>query len=324
MFFRSLRKNAHKMVLDHEMSLAESLYNSSSDMTSMLRKVRIIDIITKRLVEGLVQGGYQSVFKGRGIEFSDVREYVPGDDIRSIDWNITARMNFPFVKEFIEERNLTVYIAIDLSASNDFGNYVSKRDAEIEAAAMLMMSALKNNDYFGLIFFTDVVERFFPPRNNKNYFLMLVREMLSFKAEHKSTNLSSLTSFLSNVVKKRSIIFVLSDFMGDKNKVFSRHLKYLNQRHDLVLVNVFDDREDAIPNVGYVRLMDNETGEVIVVNTSDESFRKNYSRLMAEKAKSDENLFRKLGVDYLRVRSGDDYRLAISRFFYMRKKRLVR
>lgn len=324
MFSRFLRKKVPEMVLDHEMSLAESLYSSSSDMNSMLRKVRIIDIITKRLVEGLVQGEYQSVFKGRGIEFSDVREYVPGDDVRSIDWNITARMNFPFVKEFIEERDLTVYVAIDLSASNDFGNYVSKRDAEIEAAAMLMMSALKNNDHFGLVFFTDKVEKFFPPRKGRNYFLMLVREMLSFRAEHKSTDLSALTSFLSNVVKKRSVIFVLSDFIGDKNRVFSSYLKYLNQRHDLILVNVFDEREDAIPDVGYVRLVDDETGEVTVVNTSDENFRKNYSHIMAEKAKSDENLFRKLGVDYFRMRSGDDYKLVVSRFIDMRKKRLVR
>jgi len=288
----------------------------------ILKKVRKIEIKTKHLVDGLLQGAYHSVFRGRGIEFSEVREYVPGDDIRTIDWNVTARMNAPFVKEFIEERELTVYIVLDISASNEFGSSKSKKEAAIELSASLMFAALRNNDRVGLCLFTKEVERFIMPRKGRKHILKLVREMIEFAPFHKTTDLVSTLIFLSKVVRKRSIMFVISDFFANTN--FEKQFKILKNRHDVIAVNISDIRENIMPDVGYIELEDEETGEQVLLDTSDEVFRENYNRLIKEKNYELNNILRKLKVDLVELRSDEPFDIPLKRFFRLREKRMVR
>ena len=224
----------------------------------ILKKVKKLEIKTRRLVDGLLQGNYHSVFKGRGIEFSQIREYVPGDDIRAIDWNVTARMNKTYVKEFIEERDLTMYIVFDISASSDFGSIVSKKEAAIELSTSLAFAAMRNNDKVGLLLFSEKAERFVPARKGKKHTLKVIREMISHKPKYKGTDIDKSLRYLSNVLKKRSILFIISDFLS---KDFSKPMKVLKNKHDVIAVNINDIRELEIPDIGYIELEDEETGE---------------------------------------------------------------
>lgn len=288
----------------------------------IIKNVKKIEIKTKQLVESLLQGAYHSVFKGHGIEFSEVREYAPGDDIRTIDWNVTARMNQPFVKEFIEERDLTVYILLDVSASNEFGSEKSKKEAAIELAASLMFAALRNSDRVGLCLFTKEVEMFIPPRKGKKHILKLIREIIEFEPLNKTTDMRSALVFLSRIIKKRSVLFIISDFFTEEN--FEKQLRILKKKHDVIAININDVRENLIPDVGHIELEDEETGEQILLNTSDNQFRDNYTRLIKEKSDKLNNKLKKLKIDLIQLKSDEPFEIPLRRFFRLREKRMVR
>jgi uncharacterized protein (DUF58 family) len=285
----------------------------------MLRRIKKIEIKTNQLVEGLIAGNYHSVFKGRGIEFSEVREYVPGDDIRTIDWKVTARFNSPFVKEFIEERDLDIYIVFDCSASNEFGFRKSKKEVGVEIAASIMFSAIRNNDNIGLCLFTDHVEKFFKPRKGKKFVLRLLRELIYYQPKNPKTDLNKSLIYLNRILKKRGIIFIISDFLsGD----FEKPLKYLKNKHDIILIKLSDIREKEIPDVGYILLEDEETGEQILVNSSDIDFREIYNKKVKEKNKKLFDRMKKLGIDIIQVNTEEPFYIPLVKFFNMRKKRL--
>jgi uncharacterized protein (DUF58 family) len=288
----------------------------------ILKKVRKIEIKTKHLVDGLLQGAYHSVFKGQGIEYSDVREYAPGDDIRSIDWNVTARMNEPYVKEFIEERDLTVYIVLDLSASNEFGDIKSKKETGVEIAASLMFAALRNNDRIGLCLFTSEVELYIPPRKGRRHILKLIRDIIQYQPKNKTTDLKESLIFLSHVIKKRSVIFIISDFFTEVK--FEKQLKILRKRHDIIAVNVNDMREHDMPDIGYIELEDEETGEQVLVDTSNEEFRKKYAQLIHEKNSELKNKLKKLKTDLIELKTGEPFEIPLRKFFRLRERRMVR
>lgn len=287
----------------------------------ILKRVRKLEIKTRKIVESLMQGAYHSLFKGRGIEFSDVREYIPGDDVRSIDWNITARMNMPYVKEFIEERNLTIYFVFDVSASNEFGVEKQKKESAIELAASLIFSAIRNNDKVGLCLFTDEIEKYIVPKQGKNHALKLIREMIYYEPKHKTTDLKNVLVKLGKIAKKRSVIFILSDFFS---KGFYKEMAILHRRHDVVAINMRDIREEEIPDLGYIELEDSETGEQFLVNTSDKEFRRNYVSLVNKKNRELDSTLKKMKLDMIQLHSGEDFSVPIKRFFGMRNRRVVR
>ncbi len=290
------------------------------DTKKILKNVRKLELKTKHLVDGLLQGAYHSVFKGTGIEFSEVREYIPGDDIRAIDWKVTARMNQPFVKEFIEERDLTVYIALDISASGEFGSEKSKKDMNLEMAASLMFAALRNDDRVGLCLFTDEVERFIPPRKGKKHILKLLREMIEYGPRHRTTAIRPALTFLSRIAKKRSIMFLISDFFAELD--FSKQLKILRGKHDVIAINVNDVREQEMPDVGYIELEDEETGEQILVDTSDWQFRKNYSELIRKKNEDIKKMLSRMNIDIIELKSNEPFDMPLRKFFRARQRRL--
>ena len=285
----------------------------------VLKRVKKIEIKTRHLVEGLLQGAYHSVFKGRGIEFSEVREYMVGDDVRTIDWNVTARMNKAFVKEFIEERDLTIVFAFDVSGSSFFGSIKEKKEHAIELIASLMFAALKNNDNTALCMFTDNVEKFIPARKGKRHVLRMIRELIYFKPSERKTDVASCLKFLSKVVKKRSIIFVISDFFG---KPFSKELKLLRNRHDVIAVTLYDPRELEMPDVGMIELEDEETGEQVLVDTSDPSFRENYVKIVNKNLSAIRRNFSKLKVDCVDIRTDTNFESPLRKFFKLRQRRL--
>ncbi len=286
----------------------------------VIRQVKKIEILTRHLVDGLIAGNYHSVFKGQGIEFSDIREYKPGDDVRCIDWNVTARFNRPFIKEFIEERDLRVYFFFDFSASGSFGNLVEKRYKAIELTATLMFSAMRNNDNVGLIIFSDEVEKFIPARKGKRHVLKLLSSLIYHKSQGNGTNIKKALEFGSNVIKKRSVIFVISDFM-DEN--FEKPLTFLKNRHDVIAIRIKENRENALPDVGLIQLEDEETGEQILVDTSDEEFRNNYSKVMRKNERRLKNTFRKHKVDTINIITDEPYDLPLRKFFKIRQRRVM-
>ena len=287
----------------------------------VLKNIKKIEIKTRYLVEGLLQGAYHSVFKGRGIEFSEVREYAIGDDVRTIDWNVTARMNHPYIKEFIEERDLTIYIIFDVSGSGEFGSSKSKKESAIELCASLMFAALRNNDKVGIALFTDKVERFIYPRKGRKHVLKMIREMIYFKPENKRTDLKNTLDYMSKVIKKRSIIFIVSDFISED---FSKPLKLLKNKHDIIAINMYDIREVQLPDVGYIELEDEETGEQILVDTSDPEFRAEYAKLADERTKELHQFMKKMKIDMIGIRSGEQFDVSLRKFFIQRLKRSVR
>ena len=287
--------------------------------SALLKKVRKIEIKTKGLSNHIFAGEYHTAFKGKGMAFSEVREYQPGDDIRSIDWNVTARYNSPFVKVFEEEREMTVMLLIDVSASGNFGtNQQFKRELATELAAILAFSAIKNNDKVGVIFFTDKVEQFIPPKKGKRHILRIIREVLAFEPKGKGTDISGALEYFSAVIKKRSICFILSDFMS---KEFERPLKIASKKHDLVALRIHDTREDTLPNVGLVPMQDAETEKMLFVDTSSKKVRDNFAKNRAQATEKLRKLLPASGVDLIDITTGTDYVKPLINFFKNRGKR---
>ena len=237
-----------------------------SKISELLAQIKNLEIQTKDLVEGIQSGAYNSKFRGGGIEFSEVREYVPGDDVKRIDWNVSARHNSLFVKEFVEENELNIYLILDLSASNNFGFEKSKLDLSFEVAASLMFLALKNNDKLGLGIFTDKLEKFIPSKKGKKQLLRIIKELVDYTPKSKKTDIMKSLSTLNNKLKKKSVIYIISDFISDE---YDKPLKFLNLHHRVTLINISDIREKEIPEMGYAYLEDAETGEQILINTSE-------------------------------------------------------
>jgi uncharacterized protein (DUF58 family) len=275
------------------------------EATELLKKVRRIEIKTKGLSRHIFAGEYHSAFKGRGIAFSEVREYQYGDDIRSIDWNVTARFNHPYVKIFEEERELTVMLLIDVSGSGDFGTKVTyKRDIMTEVAAVLSFSAIYNNDKIGVIFFSDIVEKFIPPLKGRKHILRIIRELLDFTPKSKKTNLDEPLRFLTNGIKKRCTAFIISDFIVPG---FEEALKIASNKHDIVALKVYDPLEQMIPDIGLVKVSDAETGEEIWIDTSSSATRRAYEKWWINHIEILKNTFKRCGVDSAELRTDLDY-----------------
>jgi len=286
----------------------------------LLRKAKRIEILTRRLVDEKLAGQYHSVFKGRGLIFSDVRQYFAGDDVRAIDWNVSARMNLAHVKQFVEERDRTVNLVIDMSASGWFGTVgVTKREIAAELAAMVAFSAIKNNDRVGLFLVTDKVERYVPPKKGKRHVLRVVSEILSFRPESRGTNLAAGLDFLAKIARRRSVVFLVSDFLSDG---WERPMRITAQRHDLVPVVVADPAELGLPDVGLVAFEDLESGEVIEFDTSGWNAREYRKRQrLAEEQR--ETALRRMNVDVVHVRTDQPYVDALVAFFKARARRMA-
>lgn len=292
-----------------------------NDPKEILRKIRRLELRTRRLVESSFAGQYHSVFKGRGMNFEEVRPYTPGDEIRAIDWNVTARTGEPYIKKFTEEREMTVMIVLDVSASGDFGSVrESKREMAAEVAAILAFSAIHNNDKVGLLLFSDRVELFIPPKKGRLHILRLIREMLYFSAKGRGTDLNGALEYMNKVVTRRAVVFVISDFIaGD----FTRPLTVSAKRHDMVALAVVDPAEESLPDVGVILLEDPETGEQIEVDTSRRAISGNYARLAGERSKELAALFGSRGVDMVQLRTDTDCLPILRSFFDRRGRRLT-
>lgn len=264
------------------------------DTKALLKKVRKIEIKTRRLSDHIFGGEYHSTFKGKGMTFSEVRQYQFGDDVRNIDWNVTARYNEPFIKVFEEERELTMMLMVDISGSQWFGtSQAFKREILTEIAATLAFSATQNNDKIGLILFTSEVELFIPPKKGRSHVLRIIRELLEFKPSNKSTNIAEALKFLSNVIKKKAIVFVLSDYMDEG---YGNTLKILAGKHDITGIRVYDNKESSIPNLGLVHMRDEESGELVVIDTSSKNVRKGYSNYYNNSVNYFKEVFTKSGA----------------------------
>ncbi len=285
----------------------------------ILKKVRYIELHTRHLVNDVFSGEYHSVFKGQGMEFAEVREYQYGDDIRTIDWNVTARYNHPFVKIHEEERELNVMLVVDASKSGAFGSKEKfKNEIAAEICALLAFSAIKNNDKVGLLIFTDKVEKYIPPHKGRGHVLRVIREMLYFKPESTRTNIANGLEYLLKGLKRRSIVFVVSDF-DDEN--FTKPLRILNQKHDVVAIQMLDKREQELPPVGLVKMRDAETGEEIWVNTLDRNFTKLYSEYIAEQRQKFSKETKSMNLDLVQIDAGESYVEPLVKFFKMRERR---
>jgi len=288
-------------------------------VSEILKKVQRIQIVANRTVNDLFAGHYRSVFRGRGMEFDEVREYQPGDDIRTIDWNVTARTGDCFVKRFCEERELTVLFVVDVSASGVFGTVrQSKLDLVIEIAAMLMFSALKNNDKVGLITFCDDVVEFIPPRKGKAHVLRLIRQLVDVRPVARETDMAPALEFLNRVQKRRAVVFLISDFLGTQPQ---RTLAIANGRHDLTAITVADPREAELPDVGFITLRDAENGQIVELDTRHPQVRKLFSQRAESRQHALSRRLKKIGVDQLAVNTRDDYLVDLRRFFRMRERR---
>lgn len=285
----------------------------------LAKKIRYIQIYTNKAVNDSLAGEYESLFKGRGMEFQEVREYQVGDDIRTIDWNVTARAGDPYVKLFKEERELTVMFLVDLSASGSFGSTRQvKNEAAAEICALLAFSAIKNNDKVGLIVFTDRVEMFIPPEKGTTHVLRLIRELLNFKPAEGKTDLVEGMDYLGRVLHKKSVVFLISDF---QSKGFENQLRILGKRHDLIAVSITDPREISMPDIGLIQLEDAETGEMITIDTGSSSFRNRYNQLGNSRMEELKKLFRSMDVDHIDIRTGEDYVFNLVSFFRNRERR---
>jgi uncharacterized protein (DUF58 family) len=312
----------------------------------ILKKIRQIELRTNRIVTETLAGQYHSVFKGQGMNFDEVREYQPGDDVRAIDWNVTARMNHPFIKKFVEERELTLMLVVDVSGSGLFGSRdQSKRELAAEIASVLAFSAIRNNDKVGLILFSDEVEKFIPPRKGRSHVLRVIREVLFFEPKRRGTDLNAALEFLLRVTAHKAIAVVISDFLGSpatphragKKQLRPQMmlleslaqasftmLKQENRKHDLVAVQVTDLRELELPALGRLIFQDAETGEVVEVNTSDARKRKAFAERQALAQENLARLFRKAGIDAIQLRTDQPHGVTLGRFFETREKRRLR
>ncbi len=287
-------------------------------LPEILRQVRLLEIRTRRLVTDVFAGEYSSVFKGRGVEFADVREYQPGDDVRTIDWNVTARMGSPYVKQFVEERELTVMFVVDQSASEVFGSRLrTKSDLAAEVCAALAMTAARNNDRVGTILFTDRVERFVPPKKGKKHALRVLRELLSFAPRGSETDLAAALEFASRILRRRAVVFVVSDFLAAG---YERALKGLASRHDTVALRLLDPRERELPNVGLVALRDPESGDWRYVDTGSRFARERFRHRVEAWDAELQGALRRAGVDQIRLETGQDYVEPLLAFFRLRER----
>jgi uncharacterized protein (DUF58 family) len=285
----------------------------------ILKQIKKLEISTKYLVDKLISGNYHSLFKGQGIEFSELREYRSGDDVRSIDWNVTARYNQPYVKEFVEERSLEVYFILDLSDSESFGNKISKNRKAIEIVASLMFAALRNNDSIGIFLFTETIEKFIPARKGKKHVMQILSSIISFQPKSKITNLNRTLIQVSQILKKRSILFIVSDFFDSND--YSKPLKILRRKHDIILLKIVDLREQEIPQIGLIELEDKETGEQILVDTSNPVFLKNYREILQNHELQFMSTLGKLNLDCIKILTDENYEVPLRKFF---KKRIRR
>ena len=291
------------------------------DPKEILKKIRLIELRTRRLVNSIFAGQYHSVFKGRGMNFEEVREYAPGDEIRSIDWNVTARMNVPYIKKFTEERELTVMLLVDVSASGLFGSIeLSKRELAAEVVSILAFSAINNNDKVGLLLFTNEVELFIPPKKGRLHTLRLIREMLYFEPKGRGTNLAGALDYMNRVISRRAVVFMISDFMAPD---FTKALTVTSRRHDLVAMPVTDPGESELPDVGIVTLEDAETGAQIDVNTSSRAVRRGLFELNEERMRTLDRLLRSRRVDVVHLSTAEDYLIPLRAFFDQRERRLA-
>jgi uncharacterized protein (DUF58 family) len=295
--------------------------SSRQTPAEILKKIRALEIKTKGLVQTVFAGDYHSVFKGRGMNFEDVREYQPGDEIRAIDWNVTARLGTAFVKKFTEERELTVVLVVDVSASGNFGSVAqSKRELAAEVACLLAFSAIRNNDKVGLLLFSDRVELFIPPKKGRSHTLRIIREILFFEPAGRGTAPALALDYLNKVVTRRAVVFFVSDFQtGD----FSRELSVSGRRHDFIAIHIQDQREEVLPNVGIITLEDAETGDQIEINTADRTTRERFSALAETRRTELNRTLRRSRIDAILLRTDEDYLPALRSFFKKRERRLA-
>ena len=304
------------------MTSANSSNNNQSPKTAkdIIKKVKKIELRVNSHVDSLICGAYNSRFRGQGMEFSEVREYQIGDDIRTIDWNVTARMGHPFVKEFIEERDLCIHIIFDVSGSLDFGTQNAfKKDIGIELIASIAFMCLKNNDRIGLVLSSDRIEKYFPARKGRRHIFSMINELAECRPKSKNTDLSIPLSYLAKVLKRKSIIFLISDFMDDIGRVDTA-LKTLAKRHDIIAVSIEDLRELVMPDIGLIELEDEETGEQLMVNTSDAEFLKEYSKVVTGHKKAVQKMFQKRKIDIIKIDTKDDWIKPILAHFQKRKR----
>lgn len=285
----------------------------------VIRKVRRIEITTRRMVNDVFAGEYRSTYRGRGMEFSEVREYRPGDDIRAIDWNVTARTGEPHVKVFSEERELTVMLMVDMSSSGEFGSVVrAKRNLALEVAALLAFAAIRNNDRVGLIAFTDRIERYVPPKKGTNHGMRLISELVRLEPGGKGTDLAGALAYLLNAQRKRAVVFLITDFLA---RDYERNLKIVNKKHDLTVLPLTDPREESFPDVGLVWLEDSETGERKLVDTSDRQVRMAVASASAERRANMDYLLRSTDIDSVALRTDRDYTGPLVKFFRNRARK---
>jgi len=297
--------------------------------TELLKKVRRIELKTRGLSNQLFSGSYHSAFKGRGMSFSEVREYQFGDDVRNIDWNVTARIGDPYVKVFEEERELTVMLLVDVSGSTLFGtqrhpNVDAQFKSEVltEICAVLSFSAINNNDKVGVLFFTDEIEMFIPPKKGKNHILRIIRELIDFQPKGKGSDLTQALRYLNNMLKKRSIVFVLSDFIHTGEKTYKDALSIAKRRHDVVGVHLFDDAEKELPNMGLVRVQDAESGRISWLDTANKNTRTAYKTWFIKNQKETKEMFLRAGADLISINTKDSYIKALMNLFKMRESRM--
>jgi uncharacterized protein (DUF58 family) len=291
------------------------------ETSELLKKVRKIEIKTRGLSRNIFAGEYHSAFKGRGMAFSEVREYQFGDDIRNIDWNVTARYSHPYVKIYEEERELTVMLLIDVSGSREFGTFEKlKKNIITEIAAILAFSAMQNNDKIGVIFFSNTIEKFIPPKKGTSHILRIISELINFQPKERGTNISETLRYLTNAIKKRCTAFVISDFMDD-HKDLEMALSIANNKHDVVALKIYDERETKLPPIGLIKLKDAETGQYIVVDSSSQKTRNLYSEWWTKHIARLDTMFKKCGVDYTSVNTSEDYVRSLMNLF---KKRALK
>ena len=289
------------------------------EASELIKKIRKIEIKTRGLSRNIFAGEYHSAFKGRGMAFSEVREYQYGDDIRNIDWNVTARFNHPYIKIFEEERELTVMLLVDISGSRDFGtNAQLKKNLITELSAVLSFSAIQNNDKIGVILFSDKIEKFIPPKKGRQHILRIIRELIEFQPENRKTDLSEALKYLTNVIKKKCTAFLISDFIADN---FEESMRIANNKHDVVALRIYDKRETTLPPVGLIKVKNAETGEMIWIDSSNKSVRDNYNKWWIMQNKKLTEIFLKSGVDNIDLQTGEDYVKPLMNLFNKRKMR---
>ncbi len=294
-------------------------YTDTTPEKELLKKVRQIHIRSRRMVNDVMAGEYQSAFKGRGMEFDTVREYQEGDEERTIDWNVTARFGHPYVKSYIEERELTVVFLVDISASGQFGSHKQfKKEVAAELCAVLAFNAIKKNDRVGLILFSDQIELFVPPQKGKTHVLRVIRELLYFKPQHVKTSINTALEFFNRVNKKRAVLFLVSDFLDE---AYFKNVNLTNRRHDLVAVEIYDPKEERLSGLGLLELEDRETGEHYMVDTDSDGWRRHHQAIRSRFDEEKKVNFRRFGVDHLRIRTDRPFEHDLTNFF---KKRSLR